>query len=1147
MRLSRTCGISVANDLNSCYDRMVHTGTSLALRRMGAPKSAVQCMSKCIQYMRHYIRTAYGDSTSYYGGNESDPLQGGGQGNPAAPPMWIALTVTLITLMNNLTPGVLILTPISLVIAFLTVIMYVDDSTIFILGQTNELPHAVIGRSQQYIYAWCKYLWVTGGALRPEKCWYTLVNFQWVDGFWSYQNDLSSYPKLHAINSAQVSQPIRQLKISEGARILGVRIAADGNNEMEKEYQIQCTKEWAENIKQGYLTRYDAILAVKTTISKTWAYPLSATTFSFQDAVDIMTPAYQAALPKIGCNRHLPLVYRYGPVAMQGLGLPHIYTLQGTAHIQVLLSNLKRSDRISTLLVAEMEYLAMEIGNTRNIFSLPFKPWNILCSNTWLTSTWQFCSENNILISGPRVDICTQRENDELIMESIFKYKQHFTDREFILVNQCRMYLKLMFLSDMMSGDGKTIDPSFLDGKLSFDRTSIWSWPKQNNPSKLAWNQWRRAISLSWGITLENRYCNMRLGRWIPHKYMNMSWHFSYNDRTNLVYRKYENNWINYKCLEMTRFRGIFERCETSNSPPSQSQRISVYDQLGHTIYTSGAAPTIPSHEDSSIQSDDWWREHIFQESQMNQIILENTAFSCSKNRFKSLLENDKIIIVSDGSFYPTERVAAASYKIEQEGCSIVLASGYSRVTGEVSELSPYRAELGGLHLVITMIRSVCSLLQVNYGSIRIYCDCEAAINMLSRSPDSITVSMLHHDLLWDINSMLRDMPCKVQFLWVKGHQSSNNIQSNQLARMNDSVDELAKACAKYCIHKSSEQTLIRYGNQFWHVQYGGIRLVNKIEKTLTYHIHRKDMIRHLQKKYDLTVQEIACIDWEPLGKAMNALSLNERLWVTKHASHFNGLGVNMSRYKCWESPLCPRCHETIENHSHLISCNHHFCKDAVNEGLLRLSDTLKYWNTDPKVHVLFLKKLRNPRMLMLDLIPYGSPIMLIQAAKEQDLLGVDRFIEGRLTSTWRKIQQQYYEANYPDTRKNGLRWASLVLRNIFRYCRQHWLIRNKFVEDHKINREQEVLQHRIIEQLEDEHAKGINGVAIDERFLFDISLEQLKRLSIAAQRDWLDHVYTARHFYGERSTRERQRMQRFMEQWMAPRGRRRVRRLPEI
>ena len=104
---------------------MVHTVASLALRQIGAPKSAVHCMSTCIQYMRHHIRTAIGDFPENYGGMEED------QGNPAAPTLWIEITVILLSIINSFFPGVEIMTPITLMTAVLTVIIYVDDSTIF--------------------------------------------------------------------------------------------------------------------------------------------------------------------------------------------------------------------------------------------------------------------------------------------------------------------------------------------------------------------------------------------------------------------------------------------------------------------------------------------------------------------------------------------------------------------------------------------------------------------------------------------------------------------------------------------------------------------------------------------------------------------------------------------------------------------------------------------------------------------------------------------------------------------------------------------------------------------------------------------------------------------------------------------------------
>ena len=89
-----------------------------------------------------------------------------------------------------------------------------------------------------------------------------------------------------------------------------------------------------------------------------------------------MVSAYKAALPKMGCNCNLPLVYRYAHIAVQGLGLPHIYTLQGIAHIKINLSRIGKDDCIGTTLITQMEHLALEIGNTQNIFHLEYEKWS---------------------------------------------------------------------------------------------------------------------------------------------------------------------------------------------------------------------------------------------------------------------------------------------------------------------------------------------------------------------------------------------------------------------------------------------------------------------------------------------------------------------------------------------------------------------------------------------------------------------------------------------------------------------------------------------------------------------------------------------------------------------------------------------------
>ena len=161
----------LSNDLMANYDRMAHVPSGLALRYLGAPPTAIQCMSTTIQHMRHYIRTAYGDSETFYGGDEKNPLQGGGQGSPAAPPMWIALTIIVLTIMATYEPGVTVVFAISAAVLTFSAVLYVDDTDLFTLKKDDETVSEMLSRAQTQTSRWVEAMWATGAALRPEKCW----------------------------------------------------------------------------------------------------------------------------------------------------------------------------------------------------------------------------------------------------------------------------------------------------------------------------------------------------------------------------------------------------------------------------------------------------------------------------------------------------------------------------------------------------------------------------------------------------------------------------------------------------------------------------------------------------------------------------------------------------------------------------------------------------------------------------------------------------------------------------------------------------------------------------------------------------------------------------------------------------------------
>ena len=91
-----------SNDAKSCYDRIVHSVATLSMRRLGVPAEPIQSMFDTIQNMQHHVRTSYGDSQRWFGGDDwSVPVHGVGQGNSAGPAIWAAVSTPILELMQE--------------------------------------------------------------------------------------------------------------------------------------------------------------------------------------------------------------------------------------------------------------------------------------------------------------------------------------------------------------------------------------------------------------------------------------------------------------------------------------------------------------------------------------------------------------------------------------------------------------------------------------------------------------------------------------------------------------------------------------------------------------------------------------------------------------------------------------------------------------------------------------------------------------------------------------------------------------------------------------------------------------------------------------------------------------------------------------
>ncbi len=183
-------GIS-AVDADNCYDQIAHLTMSLVFQALRVPQEAVVSMLSTIQDMNFFLHTGFGDSNVYAGSTDSKKTQGLCQGNGAAPAGWTVTSMAMINVHKRKGHGVHLTSPITKAAIHLVETLFVDDTDLkhFDMNKVETIT-AVHKALQQSIHKWGLLLIVTGGALKPGKCFCHLILFSLnPDGTWRYETN----------------------------------------------------------------------------------------------------------------------------------------------------------------------------------------------------------------------------------------------------------------------------------------------------------------------------------------------------------------------------------------------------------------------------------------------------------------------------------------------------------------------------------------------------------------------------------------------------------------------------------------------------------------------------------------------------------------------------------------------------------------------------------------------------------------------------------------------------------------------------------------------------------------------------------------------------------------------------------------------
>ena len=362
-RLNKQPAAVTSTDVANCYDRMVHSYITMSARRLGTQMAVLTALLRPLQESRHYIRTAFGDSTTFYGGKRRVPYQGSGQGNASSSPFWLIVSAPLIQLLTANNVCASFTSAITLATIALTMVMYVDDNDIYVTSSRTNKTTDVICQSQHNLRTWKRLLEVTGGVVRPKKCSWALVAFKWHGGDYFYCDSTDHPATLYLEDDNGVDTPLDRIEPHTGVKSLGVYTQIDGYEDEEMKYLQGKINDWSAMIQHSPLPATMNLQSMFARITRTIMYPLPATTFDRAQCRELEAAMYRTSLPKCGVSSKLPFAIRYSPPCYMGLGISEVYINQGIQHVAELITHYDKPTTSGTQLKLHFELARLIIGS----------------------------------------------------------------------------------------------------------------------------------------------------------------------------------------------------------------------------------------------------------------------------------------------------------------------------------------------------------------------------------------------------------------------------------------------------------------------------------------------------------------------------------------------------------------------------------------------------------------------------------------------------------------------------------------------------------------------------------------------------------------------------------------------------------------
>jgi hypothetical protein len=1093
-------------DATQCYDRIAHAIASLVFQAFGIPQSAAESMLGTIENMKFFLRTGFGDSTSFSGGKKIHiKTQGICQGNGGGPATWGVISIVIVDAHTKKGHGAKFVCPISNLSHHLGGVIFVDDTDLLHINmeedETVEEAHEAL---QASVDSWGNLLIVTGGAFKPVKCFYSLISFEWKGGKWSYADN-------HLKGDFGITVPlpnnslaaIKHNPVSHSEKTLEAMTSVDGSSKASIKYMQAKAKEWVNDLLVSSFTRRMAWFSMNVQFWPKVSYSLCNTMATFDVLAASLQSEYYRMLPKCGVVRSTPTWSRMLDGGFYGIGMPHPGVEALVEMSNKVLTHYGCKSAVGLLLQSSHDLLFLEVGLSFQPLQLDYKRYQGMVTLSWLKMWWEKVSmfDLKVNVSTP---LNFPRKGDRFLMQ-VFE-DMGFCWSELCVLNRVRVHQQVLFFSDVLNAAGHKIEPEKLHPRPTGVQWSSFSrWPTER-PTPKDFKAWQEALdqicpSKSMATPVgEFVHPSHRIWRWKWCPVSNQLKHIS-NDITKMDV---------YEPSYGSRFALLNQKVPIDDSGCVCSvTKVTSGVKISSRAY-GAPSPSVPTTFMEVLK--EWGCTWMW----------EGIDIRGGMEWIKDAIAEGTLLAVTDGSYIRElhPHLCSAAFILEcSKGRGIIIGKFSNRsVTANA-----YRGELLGLLAIHLLLLSVNKLHPNLPGEVDIVSDCLGALNRVSHLPPyKIPSRCKHSDILKTILVNCRDMTFKLCYSHVKAHQddSESFASLSRRAQLNCMCDYKAKEVITDTVMKGKSKSapfplepICMYVEDEKMTSDTG----QQIRFAAHHQLARQSLTTPTKNGGEaiLSTEQFDEVDWMAVHAALHSVPKLFQVWASKQVLKIAGTKKFLAYQEPDQSkkdPWCPSCKDHIEDCAHIVLCQ----EVGRTEAFMELAGTFSEWleesDTCEELEECLRRyiKGRGVRSCYACAVSVEDPsTRLLDFAKSQDVIGWDNFMLGMISHKLFTLQRDYRELS--GSRNSTKKWVNELIIQLLQVTHGQWIYRNVVVHDRTSGQLISEHKEQLRIEIEKQSELGAEGLIPEDQYLLEINHEDFESSSGEKQEYWLLAIRAAR------------------------------------